>query len=64
MKVKELIEQLSKLNPELNVIVRGTDPTDFEYFNNIKGKVKEKNVFLNEDDDNKTKVVVINGGCF
>jgi hypothetical protein len=64
MKVKELIEQLQTLNPELKVVIKGTDPTDYDFFNNINGKVKEKNVFLGEEEEIKTKVVVIDGGMF
>lgn len=31
MKVKDLIEQLSKINPETEVLCSVTDPTDFTY---------------------------------
>jgi len=66
MKVKELIEQLEKLNPELNVVIKGYDPTNYIYYNNIKGDVKENKVCLDENDKifKKVKVVVINGGMF
>jgi len=64
MTVKKLIEQLSKLNPELDVIIQGTDPTDWTYYNDVVGKVKEQNVYLSENDGKKTKVVIIDGGCF
>jgi hypothetical protein len=64
MTVKQLIEQLSKLNPDLMVVIHGTDPTDWDYYNDIEGKVKERNILLCEDDKKKTKVVVIDGGCF
>jgi hypothetical protein len=64
MTVKKLIEQLSKLNPDLNVVIHGTDPTDYDYYNDIEGKVKERSIYLSEDDEEKTKVVIIDGGCF
>ena len=66
MNVKELIEQLQTLNPELNVVIKGTDPTNYTYYNNIKGDVKETKVCLDENDVvfKKVKVVVINGGMF
>ena len=64
MTVKELIEQLSKLNPELDVIIQGTDPTDWTYYNDIEGEVKEQKIYLSQESNFKTKVVVIDGGCF
>jgi hypothetical protein len=64
MTVKKLIEQLSKLNPELDIIIQGTDPTDWTYYNDVVGKVREQNVYLSENDKKKTKVVIIDGGCF
>ena len=64
MTVQQLIEQLSKLNPNSMVVIHGTDPTDYDYYNDIEGKVKEQNIYLCEDDKKKTKVVVIDGGCF
>ena len=35
MKVKELIEKLSKFNPETEVRIEMTDPTDFRYVNEV-----------------------------
>ena len=64
MTVKELIEQLSKLNSDLDVVIHGTDPTDYDYYNDIEGEVKEHNVYLSENDEDETKVVIIDGGCF
>ena len=65
MTVKKLIEQLSKLNPDLDVLIHGTDPTDYDYYNDVEGKVKEHNLYLPENFYlKKTKVVIIDGGCF
>ena len=64
MTVKELIKQLKSLDQELTVVVKGIDHTDFEYFNNIGKKVKSKKVYLDLEDDNKTQVVIIDGGMF
>jgi hypothetical protein len=36
MKVKDLIEQLSKFDPETEVLGMCTDPTDFTYKSSIK----------------------------
>ena len=78
MKVKELIEQLSKFNPDQEVRVVMTDPTDFRYVNEIDDvKLGEKDYDdyndydfeLDEDDDvdydlvkESSKIIIINGG--
>jgi hypothetical protein len=78
MKVKELIEQLSKFNPDQEVRVEMTDPTDFRYVNEIDDvKLGEKDYDDYSDDDfeldedgeidydllkESSKVVIINGG--
>jgi hypothetical protein len=64
MTVKELIEELEKVkNKELEVVVHGTDPTDYCYYNPVYSCGKEK-VYLSEDDTKKTKVFIIDGGMF
>jgi len=64
MTVKQLIKQLEKVkNKELEVVVQGTDPTDYIYYNEIEMLGVEK-VYLSEDDDKKTKVYIIDGGMF
>ena len=64
MTVKELIKQLEILDQELTVVVKGIDSTDYEYFNKVKKKVKSQKVYLNEEDEKKTQVVIIDGGMF
>jgi hypothetical protein len=63
MTVKELIDVLSKIeNQDLEVLVRGTDPTDFTYHNDIEG-VEVDDVY-DENLDEEKKFVVIDGGEF
>jgi hypothetical protein len=64
MTVKQLIKQLEKVkNKELEVVIQGTDPTDYIYYNEIEMLGVEK-VYLSEDDTKKTKVYIIDGGMF
>ena len=64
MTVKQLIKQLEKVkNKELEIVIQGTDPTDYVYYNEIEMLGVEK-VYLSEDDDEKTKVFIIDGGDF
>lgn len=64
MTVKELIEELEKVkNKELEVVIHGTDPTGFTYYNEVEMLGKDK-VYLSEDDTKKTKVFIIDGGMF
>lgn len=64
MTVKQLIKQLEKVkNKELEIVIQGTDPTDYVYYNEIEMLGVEK-VYLSEDDDKKTKVFIIDGGDF
>ena len=64
MTVKQLIKQLEKVkNKELEVVIQGTDPTDYVYYNEIEMLGVEK-IYLSEDDDKKTKVYIIDGGDF
>lgn len=80
MTVKELIEELSKFDPETEVKVEGTDPTDWRYVNDIEdielGELDyddydDEDYELDEDGDpdydrlkESSKVVIINGGMF
>jgi hypothetical protein len=64
MTVKQLIKQLEKVkNKELEIVIQGTDPTDYVYYNEIEMLGVEK-VYLSEDDNKKTKVFIIDGGDF
>ena len=64
MTVKQLIKQLKKVkNKELEIVIQGTDPTDYVYYNEIEMEGVEK-VYLSEDDIKKTKVDIIDGGMF
>ena len=78
MKVKELIEQLSKFNPDQEVRVEMTNPTYFRYVNEIDDvelgykdydDYSDDDYELDEDGDvdydlvkESSKVVIINGG--
>ena len=64
MTVKELIKELEKVkNKELEIVIQGTDPTEYVYYNEIEMLGVDK-VYLSEDDDKKTKVFIIDGGDF
>jgi hypothetical protein len=65
MTVQELIDQLNQVkNKNLKIVVRGTDPTDWVYHNDLEG-ISEANVFY---DDIKNcyfrRRLVIDGGMF
>lgn len=70
MTVKELIEQLQKFNPETEVMIEVTDPTDFTYQNPIEFDLRLGDRNWDEDDDEGNdfgdnepeQVVIINGG--
>jgi len=67
MTVKELIEELQKIeNKNLKVVVRGEDPTDYVYYNDIEiSDVSVGNAFYDEGDDYRIRRrVIINGGMF
>jgi two-component sensor histidine kinase len=80
MTVKELIIQLQQIeNQDTRVVIRGTDPTDFTYYNDIEetrtsilnnddGDIYEINEDdLNDDDFGFTlmeQVVILDGGIF
>jgi hypothetical protein len=64
MTVKELIEKLEKVkNKELEIVVKGIDPTGWKYYNEVEMLGKDK-VYLSEDDKKKTEVFIIDGGMF
>jgi hypothetical protein len=64
MTVKELIKKLEKVkDKDMDVIVQGIDPTDYIYYNDVDSVGVEK-VYLSEDDDEETKVFIIDGGMF
>ena len=67
MTVKELIKRLEKVkDKDIEVIVEGTDPTDWVYYNLVES-VGVRKIHLDEEDemnDIKTKVFVIDGGMF
>ena len=63
MTVQELINRLNKVKDKsVEVIIRGTDPTDWTYNNEIDSCGVEKVYF--EDDEEKRKCFVIDGGMF
>jgi hypothetical protein len=62
MTVKELIEELEKVeNKNLKVVVRGTDPTDWVYNNEVED-VGVRNVY--DEEIGYRKRFVIDGGMF
>ena len=65
MTVQELINELQKVeNKNLKVVVRGSDPTDFVYHNDIES-VKRDKAYYDEDQDYKIRYrFVIDAGVF
>ena len=65
MTVKELISELEKVkNKNLQIVIRGTDPTDWVYNNEVE-YVSEENVFYEGIDDcYYRRRLVIDGGIF
>lgn len=62
MTVKELIEELQKVeNKNLKVVVRGVDPTDWVYNNEVED-VSVENVF--DEEIGYRRRLVIDGGMF
>ena len=62
MTVKELIEELEKVeNKNLKIVVRGTDPTDWVYHNEVED-VGVRNVY--DMEIGYRKRFVIDGGMF
>jgi len=66
MTVQELINELQQVkNKNLQIVVRGTDPTDWIYNNNLEGVIGEKNVcYDNIDDCYYRRRLVLDGGSF
>jgi len=64
MTVQELIKRLNRVKDKsIEVIVRGTDPTDWTYNNEIDSCGVEK-VYFEDEDEKLTKVFLIDGGMF
>lgn len=69
MTVQELINKLEKVkNKNLQIVIRGTDPTDFLYHNEIEG-LSEENIFYQNYDGDEfdfyyRRRFVIDGGLF
>jgi hypothetical protein len=50
MTVKELIEQLQQVeNQDINVVIKGTDPTDWTYYNDIESTSFEHHTVEDEE---------------
>ena len=74
MTVQELITQLQQFDPNMEVRVKGTDPTDWTYQNEIECIEEEVTNWEEEMDDvewdeegnviSGKKIVVIDGGMF
>ena len=63
MTVQELINKLQEVeNKNLKVVIRGTDPTDYTYYNDVEGCDCEK--VYNEEEDTYRYRFVIDGGMF
>jgi hypothetical protein len=64
MTVQELINDLLTVKDKsIKVIIQGVDPTDYVYYNEIEDCGCDE-VLLSEDDDEETKVFIIDGGMF
>ena len=64
MTVQELINELNKVqNKEIEVIIRGTDPTDWVYNNEIDS-CEVEDVYFEDEDDEERECFVIDGGMF
>lgn len=64
MTVQQMIDRLQRVKDKnLEIVVRGSDPSGYEYNNEVEG-CKVESVYLDEDDEKKTKVFVIDGGMF
>jgi hypothetical protein len=62
MTVQELINELEKVkNKNLKVVVRGCDPTDWVYYNDIE-YTSEENVY--DEEIGYRRRFVIDGGMF
>jgi predicted nicotinamide N-methyase len=65
MTVQQLIDTLEQVqNKGLQVVIRGTDHTDYNSYNSITEEdIDERNVY-EEDKDQYRRRLVINGGLF
>lgn len=64
MTVQQMINRLQRVKDKnLEIVVRGIDPTSWEYHNEVERCGVEK-VCLGEGYEKKTKVFVIDGGMF
>ena len=51
MTVKELIAKLQQIeNQDMDITIKGTDPTNWTYYNDIEDITVEKNTYLDEDE--------------
>ena len=63
MTVQELINKLQEVeNKNLKVVIKGSDPTDFIYHNDVEGCDREK-VYYEEEDMYRYRFVIY-GGMF
>jgi hypothetical protein len=63
MTVQELINELQKVeNKNLKVVVRGSDPTDFTYYNDVESVERDK-VYYEEEDMYRYRFI-IDAGMF
>jgi hypothetical protein len=64
MTVQELINELNTVKDKsIEVVIQGTDPTNYIYYNEVEDSGCDE-VFLSEFDDEETKVFIIDGGMF
>jgi hypothetical protein len=63
MTVQDLINELQKVeNKNLKIVIRGIDPTDYQYNNDVE-ELGVENVYYEELDGYRRRFV-IDGGCF
>jgi hypothetical protein len=63
MTVQELINELQKVeNKNLKVVVRGSDPTDYTYYNDVESVERDK-VYYEEEDMYRYRFI-IDAGMF
>jgi hypothetical protein len=62
MTVQELINELEKVeNKNLKIVIRGTDPTDYQYNNDVE-ELGVENVYYEELDGYRRRFVIDGGG--
>lgn len=63
MKVNQLLKKLEGLDPNMEVVVRGSDHNFFETMADVEGAVREEDGSLSEsedwDDESRERVLVI-----